>query len=425
MAKKIFDILPPKIVHKIEEKRTKGRQNRKYYKNRRSGKERYFFPKEVLVGFAVLFLILTGILYFKLQRADIEIWPKIEVLSFQEQVMADNSADTINLDSKTIPAQYFEEEKDLWQEFLATGNASNDGKAEGIIVIYNNYSPAGAVTLKTGTHFLSDSGKYFVTLQKVTIPAAKKENNKNVPGSVEIKVQATESGEDYNIKPAKFSVPKLVGTSYYYSIYAQSSRSMAGGFSSEMKKVTEDDITTAKSTLTKKLLDDTQKTLKSKISADYVLLDNAVLAEIIESSAAVRAGTVVDKFNYQARVKATALVFKKSDLESFIKEYISFNISDLKTFSEDSLSLSYNPETIDIKDGKTVLNLDFSVETYQTIDKNDLASLFREKSAGAIKEVIDSRMGDSVSQIQVNLWPFWTTKAPRDKNKIKVDLKFK
>ncbi len=434
MSKKIFDILPPKIAHKIEdgiksltieeEKHTKGRGSKKHHKNTRTDKERHFPLKEILAGSGILFLILAGILYFKLQKVNVEIWPKIEVLSFKEQVMADNSVDIINSNSKTIPAQYFEEEKDLWQEFPATGSASNDGKAVGSIVIYNSYIPAGDITLKTGTHFLSDSGKYFITLQKVIIPATKKQNNKTVPGSVEVKVQATESGEDYNIKPAKFSVPKLVGTSYYYSIYAESSQVMAGGFSSTIKIVTEDDIKTAKNTLQKNLLNDIQEDLKNKISTEYILLDKTIFTEITESSSAVKAGAVIDKFNYQAKARATALVFKKSDLENFIKEYINSNIFAPKTFLENSLILKYSPETIDIKDKKTVLNLDFSVKIYQAIDKNDLISLFREKSSDQIKETVNSRMGDGVSQIQVNLWPFWTTKAPRDKNKIKVDLKF-
>ena len=429
----MFDILPPKIAHKIEsgiksltreEKHNKGRGNKKHHKESNSNKEKKFPLKEILAGSGVLFLILAGILYFKLQKVNIEISPKIEVLSFKEQVMADNSVDTIDSKNKTIPAQFFDAEKDLWQEFLATGNASNDGKAGGLIVIYNSYIPAEAITLKIGTHFLSDSGKYFITLNKVIVPAAKKQNNKTIPGSVVVKVQATESGEDYNIKPAKFSVPKLVGTSYYYSVYADSSQAMTGGFSSEIKKVTEEDIRIAKDTVQKNLLDKIQEVLKNEISEEYILLDESISTEITESFPAVKAGAVVDKFNYQAKARATALVFKKSDLESFIKEHINSNISASKSFLEDSLIFQHSPETIDIKDKKIVLNLDFSVKTYQTIDKDDLISLFREKSDGEIKEAISNRMGDSLSQIQVNFWPFWTIKAPRDKNKIKIDLKF-
>ncbi len=202
----MFDILPPKLARKIEseikslagveEKHNKKQPVGKHYKKAHSAKtagaggKRRFPLKKILAGSGVLVLILFGILYFKLQRATVEIWPKTEVLSFKEQIMADNSADTIDSGIKIIPAKVIEEEKDLWQEFPATGNASDDGKAEGTILIYNSYSPAETITLKKGTHFLSDSGKYFVTLQKVVVPAAKKQSNKTVPGSVEAKVQA-------------------------------------------------------------------------------------------------------------------------------------------------------------------------------------------------------------------------------------------
>lgn len=444
MAKKIFDIIPPKKIRKTEDvvkplvreekKYTKVRESKKDYKKEYKQdykqeetlliKEKHFPLKEVLMGFGVLILIAGGILYFKLQKVDIKIWPKTEVLSFNEQTLADNSVQAIDLSGKTIPAQFFEEEKDLWQEFSATGNASNDGKAGGTITIYNKYSPASALTLKTGTHFLSDTGKYFVTLQKVVVPAATKQGSKTIPGSITVKVQATEAGEDYNIKPSKFSVPKLSGTSYYYSIYAESDKDMTGGFSSEIKKVTEDDIQKAKEELQKNLLENIKEALKNKIGTDYILLDNAISTEITESSSAVKAGAVIDKFSYQAKAKAKALAFKKSDLENFIKEYINSNISSPKIFLEDSLNYNYSSSTVDIVNGKVVLDLSFDVKTFRAVDENDLISLFREKSADQIKEIINSRMGDQVSQMQVNLWPFWTTKAPKDKNKIRVNLEF-
>ncbi|MDO8660032.1 MAG: hypothetical protein Q7K54_05565, partial [Candidatus Parcubacteria bacterium] len=166
MAKKIFDILPPKIAHKVEKeiksfdveekKHTKVQANRKHHKEIKSDNLKRRFPlKGFLVVSGVLILILFSFLYFKLQKVSVEIWPKTEVLSFKEQLMADNSVETVNFDNKTIPAQYLKEEKDLWQEFPSTGSASNDGKAEGTVIIYNSYSPAEAVTLKSGTHFLS------------------------------------------------------------------------------------------------------------------------------------------------------------------------------------------------------------------------------------------------------------------------------
>jgi hypothetical protein len=438
MAKKIYDIIPPKIVHQIEggiKNLMADAQRKKHRKETHHPRKKRGFPlKEVLIGVLVLAIILAGFLYFKLQKAEIEIWPKTETLSFEEQITADKSVGSIDPINKVIPSQYLEEEKEIWQDFPATGNVLKEGKAEGTIKIYNKYNnPPSSLTLKKGTHFLSDSGKYFITLQKITVPAAQIKSGKLVPGSIETKVVAAESGKDYNIGPAEFSVPKLAGTPYYYSIYAKSTDSMTGGFTSQVKQVTDDDIQKAKDFLTKKLLDDAESSLKKKISSaknsvsgesDSILLESAILREIVDASSVVKSGAIVDSFNYQAKVRVGGLIFKKSDLEKFAKAYILSKISDSKTFLEKSLSINYSPKTVDIREGKITLDLGFSAKIYQTIDKNDLISLFREKSASEIKETVNRDLEGQVSQIKVNFWPFWVTKTPRDKNKIKVDLMF-
>lgn len=382
------------------------------------------FPvKEILVGCAVLLFVVFGYLYFKLQKVDIQIWPSTEVLSYKEVISADKSVQSINQDDNIIPAKIFTEQKDLWQDFPATGITSSQLKASGIIKVYNKYSPASPISLKAGTHFLSDTGKYFVSLEKITIPAATVKSGKITPGSVSVKVQAEEPGEDYNIKPAKFSVPKLVGTAYYYSVYGESLAAMTGGSLEKLKKVSDDDLQNAKETLTKKLLDDAKNSLKEKVGSEYVLIDSAILNEVIDSGSAVKAGAIVDNFNYQVKVKSTAVAFLKSDLDKFVNEYLSSKISQDRNILPNTLQINYNVEKIDITNGKMSVTVNFSVKDYKVIDKDDLISLIREKNALEIRDLITSRV-DNPERVVVNFWPFWTNKAPKDKNKITLELKF-
>jgi len=435
MAKKIYDIRPPKIVSKIEDDirsfidgdkkgRGKSEVGKKHQKDGRRGKEKKFPFGIIFAGVGVLVVAAAVYLFFKLPKADIQIWPKTDILSFKQTITADKTVDLNDLTNKVIPAQYLEEEKEDTQEFPATGSASNEGKATGTIKIYNKYDPPSPITLKVGTHFLSDSGKYFVTLQKVVVPAGKKQGGKIIQGSVDVKVQAAESGPSYNIKSAKFSVPKLSGTSYYYSIYAESSAEMAGGYTGKVKKVTDDDIQQAKNVLTKKLLDDAKNSLKGNISSDYILADGAISGETVSSSSSVKAGTVAENFTYKAKATARALIFKKSDLDKFAKDYIISQMPDSKTLLEKSYSISYNPKTVDISGGKMILDIDFSSRIYQNIDRNSLISLFRSMTASQINDSVNNSFGDQVSKVKVNLWPFWVTKAPRNQKVINVELKF-
>lgn len=426
MAKKIYDIKPPKTAKKTKDdiKPFVAAGKKKASKDSCQRKEKKFPLKNVLMGAGVLVAVIAVYLFFKLPKADIQIWPKTDVLSYQQTITADKTASLNDLTNNVIPAQYLEEEKEESQEFPATGSASNEGKATGTIKIYNKYDPPSPITLKSGTHFLSDSGKYFVTLQKIVIPAGKKQAGKITPGSIEVKVEAAESGPGYNIKVAKFSVPKLSGTAYYYSIYAESSSDMAGGYTGKIKKVTDDDIQQAKDVLTKKLLDDAQNSLKGNISSDYILTDGAISGETVSSSSSVKPGTVAETFGYKAKVKARTLIFKKSDLDKFAKDYIISQMPDLKTLLEKSYAISYTPESIDITGGKMVLSIDFSSKIYRNIDKNFLVSSFRGMTASQINNSINSNFGEQVSKVKINFWPFWVVKAPRNQKVINVELKF-
>ena len=139
------------------------------------------------------------------------------------------------------------------------------------------------------THFLSDSGKLFVALDKVVIPAAKKSGSKITPGTVTIKIQAVDGGTDYNIAPSNFSIPGLSHTSYFYCINAVSTVAMAGGYTGKVKKVTDDDIQGAEDTLVKKATTDATATLKGQVSSDYILLDNAISSSTTGASSSASA----------------------------------------------------------------------------------------------------------------------------------------
>ncbi|MEK7658728.1 MAG: hypothetical protein AAB352_02565 [Patescibacteria group bacterium] len=447
MPKKIYDIVPPKakhpawrqagktaVVKKItasEEKNLPAAPRHAEHTAKKSHKEvrrhkavNFSWTKVLAVVGSAIVLALAIFFYFKLQKADIEIWPKTETLSFSQKIIADKSVDFIDINKNTIPAQLLEEEKDLSQEFSSSGQAQNDSKAKGAVKVFNSYEPFSPITLVAGTHLLSDSGKYFITLKKITVPAAKKVSGKIVLGSVDAAVEAKNTGSDYNVGPSKFSFPKLAGTPYYYSIFASSSGSMAGGFEKNVKLVTDGDIQNAKDTLVKKLLNDAEAGLRSKISSDQVLFDNGIITAIVEALPSVKSGATAEKFNYQAKVKATALVFKKQDLEKLTKDYILFQTQDSKIILDKSFSINYTPDLLDIKGGKIILNSNFSAKIYQTINKDSLTILVSRKTQDEVINIINSNIGDSISLVKVNFWPFWTQKTPGDAGKVKINLNF-
>ncbi len=429
MPRKIYDIKPPKVSHKKEAVKerpvkevlqdTKIKKNSGHHKKESSS---IWWPISVCI---LVVVIIVGVyLFFKLPKADIIIWPKVDTLSFQQTITADKSADSINETKAVIPAYYFQAVKTNSQDFPATGNASNEGQASGSITIFNKYDPPTPFTFKAGTHFMSDSGKLFIAMQKIVIPAAKKVGNKITPGSVKINIQAVDGGSDYNIAPSNFSIPGLKGTAYYYSVYATSYSAMTGGYTGNVKKVTDDDIQGAKDTLTQKTTSDAMAALKSQISSEYLLLDNAALSSVTNASTQTKSGAVADNFNYQVTVQASALVFKKSDLDNFAKDYIISQLPQGKTLLDNSYKIDYSASLVDVSGGKATLNLNFSSGTYQSIDKNSMALSLLGENASQIKETINNSLGNNVSKIKINFWPFWVSSAPNNQNKVNIGLNF-
>ena len=447
MSRKIYDVKPPKVASKVEDAIKSLEASAKKRKKRQPAfskkdilesvepirttksalpqipeayKSKRFPMLEILVGGFIILLLIGIYFYNKLPWAEIQVYPRLEPITLSEKITADQSTISVDFKKKIIPVQLLEETKEASQDFPATGTTSNDGKSTGTILVYNKISPAAPLTLKTGTHFLSDSGKYFVTLAKIVIPAMQGKT----PGSISVSVQAEQVGPDYNIGPSKFSVPKLSGTPYYYSIWAESIQAITGGHTGQVKKVTQDDLDSAKDVLTQKLLKDAESSLRSKIGQDGVLLDGSLVSNVVDQNSDAKANAVKDSFVESAKVKASALVVSRQDLEDFAKQDILSQVKEGEQLLEKSLDLKYDPDSIDFKKGIEKINLQVSAQIYYSINLNDLVGMAKRKSLDEVKSTANSLYGDKVSDVKIDFWPFWVHKTPNDQNRIKSSLNF-
>ena len=399
--KKIFDIIPPHLIHCKKSSAVKGKKKENC---KISG----------LFYICLIAVVVVSVLYFSLGSLSVTVWPATQTLSFQETM-------TLSLDGE-IPSFFIEEEKELSQQFLSTGSGSNEGLAQGKITIYNKYQPYQPITLKSGTHFLSDSGKYFTIKTKAVIPAA---TGSSKPGSVTVNVLAAESGEEYNIDASNFSVPKLAGTDLYYSIYAKSTSKMTGGFESSVKVATQTDIDEAEEFLTKQAIRDLSDSLKSKlVGQGFVLVEGALDNTILEAFSSAKAGSEIPNFDYTVKVKAKALVFKRSDLERFAREYIFSHDQPDRALVDGSLALGYNLKSLDSSSGEITFELDISGKTYPAINQNELSLQLRKRNYAETEEKIYSAFSEQVSDLEIKFWPFWVKKSPNNQKKIHLELKF-
>lgn len=424
MTKKIFDIFPPETPQNFGPE----------FQAPKLPSKKYLGRKRILILVPGI-LILAGIFsYFLLPRVQIEIWPETQTLNFKEKVEVTSEVNQPNFGAKIISGKVFSNQKSSSQEFSSSGKTVKKDKARGTIRVYNSYSTSSRALIPS--RFISADGKLFWSLKNEVIPGAEYEKGKLIPGYVDIEVQAAEAGEDYNIKPSTFALPALAGSPLYTTIYGKSFSSMAGGFKGEVSQVTQEDLEKAENILASQLFEEGSKALKNDLQSDknssnFILLNETQSQEITEALSSAKTGEETQVFNFQVKVYSKALVFKKSDLEDFSKEFILSqtpqNDLELNSFwlkkkiQTESLKIDFNPESIDLKSEKIILNLDITAKIYPDINEIILKKALFGKSLKETQILLEEQ--PQATKVQVKFWPFWVKKVPQDMGKIKIELR--
>jgi len=408
---KFFDILPPGEI-----KKEKGRTNfpRKTMKRPRSRIIYGFFLVTILI-----IIFVSSSFYFS--QATIEIFPKTETISDKINLLIDENAKEISLDSKTIPGEFLNIQNVISQEFASTGKDKEEGKAKGKIRVFNNYSTS-SIPFRAGTRFMSASGKIFISPKRIVVPGKKVVNGKWMPGTLDVNVEAIEPGEDYNIEPTTFSIPGLSGTVLYTSFYAKSFDKMTGGFKEEVSQVTKEDIEKAKELLTKKLKEEEKKTLLEKAKSDSLYLFQDTLSQKITNSfCPIKAGAHISSFNYEVEMKSSIFSFKKNDLDNFIFGYVRNRIPDDKEINGSNLRVDWEMDKIDEEKGEALINVSFSVPVYSKINESELRKYTGGKSKSEARSLLENQ--PSISKVNIRVFPSFINRVPKRLERIKIELK--
>lgn len=428
MSKKIFDIIPPEKVEK--DKKPAVKTFKKKISEQEAVKEikkkakaiaddAKLKKKDFKAGWIIVPIFLALLVFFALQisRAEIAIWPKTELVAFETELTIDTNADEVDLFYKSIPAQVFESQKVLYEEFQSTGEILK--KAEGVIRLYNEYSTKSETWLK-GTRFVSSEGKLFKSKDKIIVPGAELKNGKLIPRYIDVPVVAAEAGEEYNIEPTHFSIYVFRGTPRYTKFYGESLESMTRG--GDSLKITEQDMELAEEVLVEKTKNASETELKNKVLETQIFLDDILETEVLEKFSLAKAGDEVENFSFKVKTKSKTLLFKEKDIKDYIKQLVFSQNSSEKLFYEESLKIDYTLQTINFDSGKAVVSLDISVEVYSDINLDILKKELMDKSLSGTTVFLENQL--EITKAEVRLWPFWVKNVPKNIEKIDINYRF-
>lgn len=429
MAKKVIDItsnkdkpdvipqLTPKKVVRIEG----SKKEKKIRKQRQPLKLPSFNILYGVLGVVIVLAIIVIVLSFQ-SKLTLKVSPVFKEVKLTEEVKVSISQTSLDFTGKVIPGQLFSTEEEKWNTFKSTGSGEEGGKAKGTITIYNSHTPARFVTLVAQTRFLSaEKGKTFRIKEKVVIPPATNQGGKLVPSSVEVEVEAQESGESYNIPASTFSVPGLSGSALYYSVWAESDSPIKGGFESETKIVTKDDLDLAKESIRKELEEISSQSLKSVVPDGFLIGTDAVLFEDFQSSCFQEEGATAIEFNCYGKVKAVGLGFRRADLREISKKFIALKINTEEKLSNNSLNYSFSSLGSITKAGSVILDLKVTGDVYREINEDVLIFDVLGKNKDSIQSVITENY-PQIKSISMKFWPFWMRKAPKNEDKVSLEL---
>ncbi len=414
MSKKFFDIIPPK---QKQDQGTEFLDERNSVPLEKIKKKRFFLKSLVFCSFFLILIVILGLFLFP--KVEVRIWPETEVLILEESLVIDLNIEIPNFDEKNIPGKIFSNEKSISKEFFASGKTLKKEKATGIIRVYNAHSTSSRTLVPS--RFVSAEGKLFWSLKKIVIPGARYEKGKLVPGEIDVEVQAAEPGEDYNIGPSTFALPALAGSSLYTTIYGRSFSDMSGGFIGEISQISQEDLEKAEAALIEELKKESIELFKITVSKDFILLNETISHEIIESSSSLEIGAETESFEFQIRIKSEGKGFKKSDLENFAKNCINLNMSEGKILQEESLEINHflSEQKID-EEGKLVLNLEIKAKVYSNIDLDKLKKALLGKSIKEARIFLENL--PEVVKVELKSWPFLKNKIPEDMEEVEVKL---
>lgn len=424
-SKKILDIRPPeKRENKQGNIKTKREIKKKTEKTSKSKKnliirapsflKKISLPKNISLSrkfgtSALLLLFLFIVLLHFSAKVEIEIWPKTQSISIKGDFSVDQGVLHSNLAEKIILGSAPSKQETISQIFPATGTTGKQGKASGTITIYNNYDLVQ--TLVASTRFLSADGKLFRSESIVYVPAG---------GSRDVKVIAAEPGPEYNIKPSKFAIPGLQGTARYTVVYGESSSSMEGGYTGEISQVTKNDLEKAKDNLSRQLTNTLKEELKDVAGPSFLLLDECIRAEIIDSSCSKQEGDEVNEFRCSVQVKADGLAFSESNFQEIVAQLISENVEGDTLIKQDTLQTVISVQEIDFETGKMFLALEASAEIFMNIDVNLLRDALRGKSLKESRALLEAH--PEIEKTKVRLFPFWVQSIPENLKRVQVKL---
>lgn len=369
----------------------------------------------ITVGILVILGFVFGMMTL-FTSAKVTIVPKSSSQTFNLALTAYKNLSIADSSATSTPLRYeiLDLTKDAEVEVPASGEEMAENKAEGTIIIYNNFS-SEPQRLITRTRFESSTGLIYRIQESIVVPG----KTASGPGMIEALVVAEEAGDKYNVDKSDFTVPGFKDDAPRYAgFYAKSKTAMAGGFVGRIKKVSASDKQAAISGLENSLRSELEKEYSSQVPEGFVALRGGSIYEFKDLGQTESTDTTV-KIKVQAIARVIILdkqTIARAITAQYLPEWSSIN-TEIRSFDAITMILDENTS---LSSDIIKLSLVGSSDIYATIDGLSIA----EKLAGLAKNDIDRVLSENpgVYSASASVSPVWKQSFPDDPKKIHINV---
>jgi len=362
----------------------------------------------VIVGGGILASILMG-------GAELTVYPRYKEPNVNATFEANKTPQP-----KELAYEIMTLEAEGERQVSATGKEGVKAQSQGTILVYNKHQ-AAPVRLVTNTRFETNN-LIFRIKDSIVIPGyTKNEDGEIVPGVVTADVFADEVGEQYNVAPARFTIPGFAGESEFDNLYAESVETFTGGFDGQRFIIDEGELQTAKQALQMELRNSLLERITTEQPAGLLLFDDAVTFTY-ETLPSVEYGE--DLATIKEKVTMRIPLFKEAEFAQFIAAATvpGYEGSDVRLSDHTTLKFMYSTATTSATDISALDSISFKLtgrpEIVWEYDSAKLKTDLLNKNKTALPAILGGY--PAIERAEAVIRPFWKTKFPIDIEEVEI-----
>lgn len=318
----------------------------------------------------------------------------------------------LNADAGEAGAVLQEIRKTSSVDFTPTGKKVLGEKATGTVMLTNN-DESDPVTVPAGSTFTTVNGRQFISESSVTVPGFRRVGGQDRPGTASVPVTAAAIGEEYNV-----GAQSLVSNDV--TIGAAFDQATSGGSKREVTIVSDEDVAKAKEKLAATNADSVKDELKKQFKDDTLAVLESFAVSAGQPSVSPAVGQEATSGKLTAETKYSMVGVLRSDLARIAEADIWSQLNDMpnqKIYDNGIGEVRFTGFAA--ADGTYTVTLNTIGFVGPEIESSKVAERASGKRAGEIQADIQAIEG--VESVDVQLSPFWVTRAPA---KDKITVKF-